>query len=178
MKKKLFPIVIGLISIFFITSCESEEPFSKSSPSEVINTWLYDDIFGPNYLWGISASPNKSLEPDAFFNSLKNSNDKVSEIWTNAEVSATYDIGFEYAANRYDDGKIYYVIYYVKPQSSAEAQGLKRGYIITAVNEQEIQSEADAETRLSNAYKSGADVKLTYVIPPASDPKTVTVAPK
>lgn len=182
MKKWLFPIMLGLTSMFVMSSCESDEPsFGGGEPINTnVNNWLYNEIFKPNYLWDVSESANLDQGTEALFNSLKNPADNVSELWQSSGTTTpttSYSIGFEYGINKYSDGKVYYVVYYVIEGSSADLQGLRRGRIITEVNGVEPQSEEDAKQLLANAYKDGNPVKLTYVIPPASDTKTIEVEP-
>lgn len=180
MKKKLFPVIVGLISAFFMVSCESEEPFTGGSENtSEVNSWIYKNIFTPNYLWDVTESPNWFLGPEEFFNSLKNPNDKVSTIQAvSASTSTRYSIGFEYGIIKYlNDEKTCYVVCYTVPESKAEKAGLVRGYIITQVNGVEPKDEEHAQTLLYNAYKDGRSVEFTYVIPPASNPRTAKVEP-
>ncbi len=184
MKKKLLPITIGLLSIFFMVSCESDEPSFSTGPTpdaKEVNEWLYDKIFKENYLWDVPSSPDLSLEPEDFFKKLLDKNDTYSWLSKTANLppaTTTYDIGFEYAANKYNDGNIYYVVYYVKKGSDAESKGLRRGYIIGQVNGKKIESEKDAETLLSDAYKDGASVQISYIIPPESESaKVIDIVP-
>jgi len=181
MKKIIFPVMTGILTLMLLASCGKDSiPIPSGTAKNEVNEWIYETM-RDNYLWEVEKHAEKIWsEPPVYFDLLKNPTDNLSVLWetTNQVSGPSYDIGFEYAANKYNDGKIYYVIYYVKPGSQAELEDLKRGYLITKVNGKEITNEEEAKTLLKDACKDGKEVKLTYMRPPASVTLTVDIVPK
>lgn len=181
MKKKLFSIALGVITTILMVSCESERPeLAKPQPIDKLNEWIHD-MMANNYLWSPNDA-NNEMDPDAYFSEAKYSKDDVSKLWrTDSEiVTKKYDIGFEYGVNNYkNDNKTYYIIYYVKKGSNAEAQGLKRGYLITKVNGNNIPTDVnEALTFMQNAYKNGENVKFTVMVPRGTTTLDFTIQPQ
>jgi Periplasmic protease len=168
MKKNLFALAIGIFSILFATSCKSDQPEIGGgeipTPSNEVSAWIYDQL-KDNYLWSLPTNIDNNLGPEEYFAKIKNSEDYISRLWKTPTSQATYDIGFEYAINKYQDGNVYYVIYYVKPNTSAATADLKRGYLITKVNENQPKSVEEAKTLMSDAIKAGNPVTLTVMVP-------------
>ncbi len=171
MKKNLFALAIGIFSILFATSCESDKPETGGggtpTPTNEVSAWIYKQL-QENYLWSIPTNIDNKPGPEEYFAQIKNSADYVSDLWKTADrpTTASYDIGFEYAINHYQtDNKIYYIIYYVKPNTSAATADLKRGYLITKVNGDEPKSVDEAKTLMSEAIKTGNPITLTVMVP-------------
>ncbi|MDU1904464.1 MAG: S41 family peptidase [Dysgonomonas sp.] len=169
MKKNLFALAIGIFSILFATSCESDKPETggggSTTPTNEVSAWIYEK-FQENYLWNVPTNVDNKLGPEEYFAQVKNSTDYISRLWNTTASQTSFDIGFEYAINHYQtDNKIYYIIYYVKPNTSAATADLKRGYIITKVNGDEPKSVDDAKTLMSEAIKAGNPITLTVMVP-------------
>lgn len=162
MRKNLFSIATMVASLFLLSSCSKDD--NKINVDNVSNEKVLE-VVDQNYYWPAPSNPNTSLSTPEFFASMLNPEDKTSWIAkTNTLSTSNLDIGFEYGAVRYSDGKIYYVIYYVKPNTSAFNVGLQRGYMISLVNGQPI-TEDNKSTLLANATKKGDPVKLQVFYP-------------
>ncbi len=177
-KKLLFAITIAIGGLL-MSACSNNNSNNETVFSDEDNTIILN-IMKTNYGWNLpSETPDIMINSEAFFKKLLNSQDTNSWIKETSELSTsstTYDIGFEYAANKYNDGKTYYVILYVKKGSKAEQIGIERGYIITHVSPTGLESdqiavsdkEGDAgywETLLPNCIKSGKQFAIRYRIP-------------
>lgn len=179
MKKIIFSALAGIFGSILFHSCGGGGiDVPVQTPNNEINEWIYE-IFRDNYLWDVEKHSEYIWTlPSTYFDHLKNADDNNSSIWKNTDVvSSSYDIGFEYTAARYNDGKIYYVIFYVKPGTQAESEGLQRGDLILKVNNKEI-SESEAATLLINACKDGNTVNLVYVRPGESEQYKADIVPK
>ena len=124
--------------------------------NKYVNNWIFEEM-NIYYLWNnkIPKSPDFSMKPDKFFNSLlytynKNSNpegDRFSWIQENyvdllndlSGVSSD-EIGFEYFFARVSDDQYYAMVTYPKKGSDAYAKGIKRGRYIIAVDGKDINS--------------------------------------
>lgn len=180
MKKNLLSVVIGIFSVLFIASCESDRPDPGEivTPTNEVSNWIYEN-FVNGYLWEVPTNIETNLGPEEYFSRIKNPADYVSELWKTADlITTSYDIGFEYAINKYVDGKIYYVIYYIKPGTTAQASGLKRGYLITRVNGAEPTTEEHARTLMSEAIEAGTEITLTAMIPGGTQALAFRVTPQ
>lgn len=153
-KKTLYLLTMIAISGIF-ASCQKSnnaEYIPNDSNQKILS------IMEKNYCWNLpDPRPNPAVSyTDVFFKSLLSPSD--SYVFTNSsgvtenrvyswirkvsELSASsvaLDAGFEYAVNQYQDGKVHYIILYVKKGSAAEKANLKRGYIITAVDQVTVQ---------------------------------------
>lgn len=138
-------ITIALIfSLLILPSCNKDEPVHSN---EYVNNWIYTNMdFW--YYWNTSlpAEPDKSQEHEAFFKSLLNSQDRFSWIQdnfqelTNSLQGVSKEAGYEIALYREspDNNIVLAQIIYIKPGSPASAAGLKRGDMITRINNQQI----------------------------------------
>jgi C-terminal processing protease CtpA/Prc len=97
------------------------------------------------YYWTdkLPTSPNKSLDPEAFFKSLLyTSEDRFSWIQENYQdllnslQGVTKEAGYEFALYYADNAKVNLVavVLYIKKSSPAESAGLKRGDYIDKIN--------------------------------------------
>jgi len=146
MKKKVFRhILLFIIASVFLGSC-IEVAYTDD---EYVNKWIYDEM-STWYLWNtnLPKKPDYSLKPEPFFESLlynkgQATGDRFSwiqdnylELLNSLSGVTPYDIGFEYIGYLKAEGStdIICQIAYVKPNTNAEAIGLKRGDYFTKVN--------------------------------------------
>ncbi|MBL3655275.1 S41 family peptidase [Fulvivirga sediminis] len=138
------PLLIILICIAFsVTSCNDDD--SSNNQNKEINSWIYNTM-DQIYLWTSSMPSQNNVEiqadPSDFFKSLLYNGDRFSVIHPNYQEllnqlnGVTYEAGFEFQLSRLSPGsnEVLMLILYVKPDSPAEDAGLKRGDIITKVN--------------------------------------------
>lgn len=139
-----------VVALFaFITSCDEDD--APSSPvvnenNKHVNDWISENMdFW--YLWSneLPASPNKNLNPDAFFQSLLSDDDRFSWIQENYQEllnslkGISKEAGFEFVLYQEDgSSNVLAQILYIKPGSPADNAGLKRGDAITQVNGQQL----------------------------------------
>lgn len=137
------PVFLLLV---FLLSCKEDDP-QPLSPDAKVNNWILETMeFW--YLWNdqLPASPNKNTDPETFFRSLLSSEDRFSWIQDNYQdllnslQGISKEAGYEYVLYRESESSNNVVaqVLYVKPSSPAEAAGLKRGDLITRVNDQQI----------------------------------------
>lgn len=126
------------------------------SDYKYVNGWIYDNM-SVYYLWNdkLSKSPNYSLNPEDFFESIlykynKTSNpdgdrfswiqEDYTELLGNLSGVASHEIGFEYILVGTDATlKQYYaLVLYAMHGTDAELKGINRGRFITKINEQNI----------------------------------------
>jgi carboxyl-terminal processing protease len=143
MKRILLLILIGFLS----QACDKNDPAPAANPNDHVNSWIYDNM-KYWYYWtdDIPANPDKTLEPDAFFESLKSSEDRFSWIQPNfTDLLNTLrgvnkEAGFEFALYRESNANdnVIAQVLYVKDNSPASSAGLKRGDVINQVNGTQI----------------------------------------
>jgi carboxyl-terminal processing protease len=126
------------------------------SDYKYVNGWIYDNM-SVYYLWNdkLSKSPNYSLNPEDFFESIlykynKTSNpdgdrfswiqEDYTELLGNLNGVASHEIGFEYILVGTDATlKQYYaLVLYAMHGTDAELKGINRGRFITKINGQNI----------------------------------------
>jgi C-terminal processing protease CtpA/Prc len=135
---KLLFLAITLL----LSACDKNDP-SPASPNEHVNSWIYDNMKAW-YYWTaeIPADPEKSLEPEAFFESLLSEEDRFSWIQEdftellNSLRGVSKEAGFEFALYREsnDNNNVIAQVLYVKNNSPASSAGLKRGDVISQIN--------------------------------------------
>jgi carboxyl-terminal processing protease len=154
------PLWLCAISLFVFSSCrDDEEIIPTVSPPPVdhvskVNDWILENM-NYWYLWNddLPASPDKSLAPDTFFESLLSDKDRFSWIQPdykellNALKGINEEAGYEFVLYREGDSpdQVIAQITYVKPNSSAEMEGLKRGDVITHINNRRLTTSTYAQ---------------------------------
>src|SRR5690606_37781867 len=124
------------------------------SANKYVNGWIYDEM-SVYYFWNdkLSKTPNYSLYPEDFFDSIlykynKTSNpdgdrfswiqEDYTELLGNLSGVASHEIGFEYILVGTDATlKQYYaLVLYAMHGTDAELKGINRGRFITKINGQ------------------------------------------
>lgn len=158
MKKTILLSFITLIIILLTSSCKNNSEVMNKTD---VNKWIYSNM-NFYYFWNdkITKSPSYSLTPDAFFNSLLYKYNKTTapdgdrfswiesdfrELLENLSGVSSDEIGFDYIALRTSSENVtpvqyYLLVTYPKKGTDAYAKGLKRGNIITKINDQNITS--------------------------------------
>ncbi len=158
MKKTILFSIVTLIVILLTASCKNN---SEVMDKKDVNKWIYSNM-DFYYFWNdkIPKSPNYALTSDKFFNSLLYKYNKATApdgdrfSWIESDYRALLEslsgvssdeIGFDYIALRTSAENVtpvqyYLLVTYPKKETDAYAKGLKRGNIITKINDQNITS--------------------------------------
>jgi C-terminal processing protease CtpA/Prc len=175
MKAKYILYAIFLAIVMFAYSCSDnndDDQWSQTQINNHVNDWIYKEM-SAWYYWNDKMPTEKNVnynsDPENFFdNLLYNKNtvngDRFSWIQENyvellnaLKGVTPRDLGFEYYT-----GSDYYLVVYVKPNTHAASQGIKRGQQIKAVNGTTIKSGI-------NNPLTGADTYNITVYDPADD---------
>jgi carboxyl-terminal processing protease len=137
------------LSLLFVASCSKDDPAPDvtSQTNNKIDSWILENMqFW--YLWNdkLPTAPDKSQDPETFFKSLLASEDRFSWIQDsytdllNSLQGISKEAGYEFVLYKESatSNNVLAQILYIKPGSAAEAAGLKRGDVITAINNQQI----------------------------------------
>ena len=156
MKNKCILTGLVLAVLFSFAACKDKndpDPKPANNEHRYVNKWIYDEVMSLYYLWNdkLPTSPDYKLNPNDFFESIcywynKNTNpngDRFSWIQENyvellsllSGVSSD-EIGFEFQLYYLDDSRVNLMgeVLYVKRGTPAEAKGLERGKVFTAIN--------------------------------------------
>ena len=150
-------LFLSIASIGVACKDEAVEPVNntptvdpKANPYEVTNNWIHD-VMKQLYLWNteMPANPDKTQTPEAFYGSLKSTKDRFSHIVPDYEAlmkslqGVTLDAGYEFslAPANGSTTDVWAFVTYIKPNSPAEQTVLKRGDIITHIDNQIITRE-------------------------------------
>lgn len=128
---------------------------TQLSGFKYVNDWIYKNM-SVYYYWNtkIPRSPNYSLTPDNFFDSIlykyssaNPDGDRFSwiqedytELLKSLSGVASDEIGFDYIFLWADQAKTHYyaLVTYAKPETDALSKGIKRGRFVTKINGQNI----------------------------------------
>jgi carboxyl-terminal processing protease len=148
MNRKISQIVrwtLLFVSVFII-SCDKDDPSPNNN--YYVNSWIKQNM-DDWYYWNSTlpaTQPSKTMTPDAYFESLLNDADRFSWIQDNYQEllnslkGVSQEAGYEfvlYKESETSDNVIAQVVY-IKPNSPAAGTSLKRGDVITLVNNQQI----------------------------------------
>lgn len=127
-----------MVILFF--GCNSDEPLSEN---EHVNKWILENMEF-YYLWNsdIPNGPNKSQEPDVFFESLLSEEDRFSWIQDNYQEllnslqGVNKEAGYEFKLYREstDSENVIAQVMYIKAGSPVATKDLRRGDVITHIN--------------------------------------------
>lgn len=145
--------LVAIAIIFLLATCKDDEvtpsnTTATTEENEYVNNWILENM-KLWYLWNdkIPASPDLTEAPADFFESLLyTSEDRFSWIQENYQEllnslqGVSKEGGYEYRLYRESssNNNVIAQIVYIKPSSPAEQAGLKRGDVITYINDQQI----------------------------------------
>ncbi len=159
MKKIIYFSLVLTSLMFVLSSCKKDPvnpPVEPENPNKYVNDWIYENMV-TYYLWNdkIPKSPDLTLAPTEFFNSLINKFDAASnpdgdrfswiqesyvDLLNSLGGVTSDDIGFEYVrvgVSQTSD-QLYLLVLYPKIGSDAEAKGVSKGRFITKINGSDI----------------------------------------
>ncbi len=138
-----------LFALLFVgISCREDDPTPDptNAANEKIDSWILENMeFW--YLWNneLPGSPDKNLDPAAFFESLLVDEDRFSWIQENYQEllnslkGINKEAGYEFVLYKEQNSdNVFGQILYTKPASPAETAGLKRGDKFTHINGQQM----------------------------------------
>ncbi len=154
---------VVIVVMVTLSACNEDD----EHPNEHVNNWIEVNMdFW--YYWNTTmpSNPDKTLAPDDFFESLLNDDDRFSWIQDNYQEllnslqGVNEEAGYELALfnESLDNNNVIAQIVYIKPASPAEVAGLKRGDVITHINNQQLTTE-NYQTVLA---ATGDDHTITY----------------
>ncbi|MFD1001371.1 S41 family peptidase [Ohtaekwangia kribbensis] len=145
--------LLAIAIVFLLATCKDDEvepsnTTATTEENEYVNNWILENMkFW--YLWNdkIPANPDQTKAPADFFESLLyTSEDRFSWIQENYQEllnslqGVSKEGGYEYRLYRESssNSNVIAQIVYIKPSSPAEQAGLKRGDVITHINDQQM----------------------------------------
>ncbi|HET9486951.1 MAG TPA: S41 family peptidase [Chryseosolibacter sp.] len=133
-----------------VTPASGTKPSAAQEANAYVNTWIYKNM-DYWYLWNdqLPEPPDQNQDPESYFKSLLHTEDRFSWIQENYHdllnslQGVSKEAGYEFVLYREKDGSnnVQMQILYIKPGSPADNTGLKRGDVITHVNNQQITTE-------------------------------------
>ncbi len=165
--------LLWLFLLLIVTACKEDDPAPDvtSQANIKVNSWIRENMdFW--YLWNdqLPANPDKSLDPESFFKSLLSSEDRFSWIQSDYQEllkslqGVNKEAGYEFVLYKesQSSNNVIAQIMYVKAGSPAEQAGLKRGDIITHVNDQQLTT--DNYKTLVEALKENHSIRYKPLI--------------
>jgi carboxyl-terminal processing protease len=148
---RLFSQALAFLSIATIgIACKDDDIAAEEvlpSQNAQVNDWIYKNM-QTYYLWTdqLPATTNKEEDPTDYFKGLLSNEDRFSFITPDYDAliksleGVTLEAGYEFSLTRVSEGSndVWAFVSYVKPNSPAKQAGLKRGDVITHINNQQI----------------------------------------
>ncbi len=162
---RLFFSLAALLGASFFMGCDKR---NEPAPEfDYVNSWIYDNMdFW--YYWNtqLPSKPNKNKSPDLFFESLKVTEDRFSQIYDDYEAilsaleGVSKEAGYEFTLYRESESNSNVIaqVLYIKSASPASATALKRGDIITHINSQQL----TLDNYRTLTAQTGGDHTITY----------------
>ncbi|MDR1666446.1 MAG: hypothetical protein LBS03_01945 [Bacteroidales bacterium] len=143
--KYLKTVVMATAWAVTFLSCNKDS--DNGNNNQAVNDWILDNM-SLYYLWEkhLPARTDKSLSPDAYFESLLYKDDRFSWIQDNyielinLLAGVVKEAGYDYGLRRMSNSETDVIGYitYVKPGSPAQQAGLQRGDLFRTVNGQQL----------------------------------------
>lgn len=142
--KKLITVVYILMILLVSYSCKDTEPEPEPTENEIIIDWIWN-VMTDVYLWADEVDqtlfPTNETDPEAFFYSILNENDRFSWIVDDYEelINSFNNISLSTGISPYfvrlnDTDEVIIIVQYVSKGSPADLAGIQRGEIITDIN--------------------------------------------
>jgi len=169
MKKQLFI----LISVSLLTlSCEDKLSETEQF-TQYVNEWVYDNM-SLLYYWNTTLPAYKSsiADPNTYFKSLKNKDDRFSSIFESYTtisnelngISAS-EAGFEFQLYKESatNDNVMGIVLYVKKGTPAASLGVKRGDIFRKLNDKQM-TMTNYKEIINYLYDSSLSVNITFSV--------------
>jgi len=141
--KKLIAAAYILFFLLVPYSCKEPEPEPEPTENEIIIDWIWN-VMTDVYLWADQVDqalfPTDETDPEAFFYSILNENDRFSWIvddyqaLLNSFNNISLSTGISPYFVRINDTEVIVIVQYVSKGSPADLAGIQRGEIITDIN--------------------------------------------